>query len=112
MRQVLLNLTLNAEQAMPQGGQIVFQTYRKGESVCLDLIDTGVGIPDAARAKLFEVFFSTKPAGSGLGLSTVRKIVIAHGGTVTCESEVGKGTRFAVSLPAASAPAKSESEHA
>lgn len=101
MRQVLMNLALNSQQAMPSGGQIVFQTYARDGRVCLEIIDTGKGIPPAARERLFQVFFSTKPAGSGLGLPTVRKIVEAHGGTVACDSEVGKGTRFVVSLPAA-----------
>ncbi|MCA9055112.1 MAG: two-component sensor histidine kinase [Planctomycetaceae bacterium] len=101
IRQVLTNLTLNAEQAMPDGGQIEFQTFSSNGQVCLALIDTGKGISEAARAKLFDVFFSTKPGGSGLGLPTARKIVEAHGGTITCESEPGKGTRFVVTLPAA-----------
>lgn len=99
IRQVLMNLTLNSQQAMPQGGQLVFQTYAKDDRVCLEIIDTGQGISETARSKLFQVFFSTKPAGSGLGLPTVRKIVTAHGGTVTCDSEVGKGTRFVLSFP-------------
>lgn len=99
MRQVLMNLVLNAQQAMPEGGQVEFQTYLRDGRACLEIIDTGPGIPPAAREKLFDVFFSTKPAGSGLGLPTVRKIVESHGGTVHCDSEVGKGTRFVISLP-------------
>lgn len=102
MRQVLLNLVLNAQQALPKGGQIELQTYAAGDQVCLAIIDNGCGIPEAARPHLFEVFFSTKPAGSGLGLPTARKIVEAHGGTIRCDSEVGKGTRFTISLPGAS----------
>lgn len=103
MRQVLHNLALNAQQAMPRGGQIEFQTYARDDAVVLEIIDTGTGISDAAREKLFEAFFSTKPAGSGLGLPTVRRIVEAHGGSITCESAVGKGTRFVVTLPSRSA---------
>ncbi|MFV0445752.1 MAG: sensor histidine kinase [Planctomycetaceae bacterium] len=109
MRQVIMNLVLNAQQAMPQGGQIVFQTFLRAGRVCLEIIDTGKGIPTAAREKLFQVFFSTKPAGSGLGLPTVRKIVEAHGGTVTCDSEVGKGTRFVIALPVATADSTARS---
>ena len=101
LRQVLLNLALNAQQAMPEGGLLEWQTYEKGSCVCLDVIDTGCGISEAARAKLFQVFFSTKPGGNGLGLPTARKIVQAHGGTIRCESEPGRGTRFTISLPAA-----------
>ena len=101
LRQVLTNLVLNAQQAMPKGGQIEFQTYADTGRVCLAIIDTGTGISEAARAKLFDVFFSTKPGGSGLGLPTARKIVEAHGGRIACDSEPGKGTRFVVSLPVA-----------
>jgi signal transduction histidine kinase len=105
LRQVLLNLALNAQQAMPEGGLLEWQTYVKGGRVCLDVIDTGCGISEATRARLFQVFFSTKPGGNGLGLPTVRKIVEGHGGTIQCESEPGRGTRFTISLPAAPAAA-------
>ncbi|WP_264675625.1 ATP-binding protein, partial [Pseudomonas aeruginosa] len=59
----------------------------------------GQGMDEKTRSRLFEVFFSTKPNGNGLGLPTVRKIVDAHRGSITCESEIGKGTRFTISLP-------------
>lgn len=100
-RQVLLNLALNAQQAMPEGGLLELQTSARGDQVCLDVIDTGCGIAEAARQKLFQVFFSTKPGGSGLGLPTARKIIEAHGGTIVCDSAPGRGTRFTISLPAA-----------
>lgn len=99
MRQVLMNLALNALQAMPEGGQLELQTYASDGCVHLEIIDTGCGIPTAARDRVFQVFFSTKPLGSGLGLPTARKIVEAHGGQITCDSEVGRGTRFRISLP-------------
>lgn len=101
MRQVLQNLTQNAQQAMPQGGLLELQTFARDSMVWLEVIDTGHGMDERTRSKLFEVFFSTKPGGSGLGLSTVRKIVEAHGGTMTCESEPGRGTRFSIALPVA-----------
>lgn len=101
MRQVLQNLAQNAQQAMPSGGLLELQTFSRGEKVLLEFIDTGTGMDERTRAKLFQVFFSTKSNGSGLGLPTVRKIVEAHGGAITCESEVGKGTRFSISLPVA-----------
>jgi signal transduction histidine kinase len=100
-RQVLLNLALNAQQAMPSGGLIELQTWTRDGKVCLSIIDNGSGISEATRAKMFEVFFSTKPNGSGLGLPTVRRIVEAHHGEISCESEPGRGTRFTISLPAA-----------
>ena len=101
-RQVLLNLALNAQQAMPQGGLLELQTSMSGGQVRLDLIDNGCGMDERTMSKMFQVFFSTKQKGSGLGLPTVRKIVEAHGGQITCQSEVGKGTRFTILLPAAS----------
>ena len=69
----LLNLVLNAEQAMPQGGQIVIRTYGTADGVALDLIDTGCGMDEETRAKVFDAFFSTKRGGSGLGLPTTRR---------------------------------------
>lgn len=99
MRQVLLNLAQNALQAMPTGGLLELQTYARDGHAVLEIIDTGHGMDERTRSRLFEVFFSTKSNGSGLGLPTVRKIVEAHGGAISCESEVGKGTRFSISLP-------------
>jgi two-component system, NtrC family, sensor histidine kinase HydH len=100
-RQMLLNLALNAQQAMPDGGMMELQTRMDNGSVQLALIDNGVGMDESIRAKLFEVFFSTKVGGSGLGLPTVRKIVEAHQGRIACQSEPGRGTRFVISLPPA-----------
>lgn len=100
-RQVLLNLALNAQQAMPEGGLLELQTYARDGLVHLDFIDNGIGMDAKTLSKMFQVFFSTKPGGSGLGLSTVKKIVEAHGGTIAAESEPGKGTRFMISLPPA-----------
>lgn len=100
MRQVLQNLAQNALQAMPSGGLLELQTFARDGRVVLEIIDTGHGMDEKTRARLFQVFFSTRAGGSGLGLPTVRKIVEAHHGTITCESEAGKGTRFSISLPA------------
>lgn len=100
-RQVLLNLALNAQQAMPNGGLLELQTQYRQDQVCFDLIDNGVGMNERTMAKMFQVFFSTKRNGSGLGLPTVKKIVEAHGGQITCESAVGNGTRFTICLPRA-----------
>lgn len=101
MRQVLMNLAQNAQQAMPQGGLLELQTFTRNGTVRLEFIDTGEGMDESTRARLFDVFFSTKADGSGLGLPTVRKIVQAHRGSISCESEPGKGTRFSISLPVA-----------
>jgi signal transduction histidine kinase len=95
----LLNLIINAEQAMPDGGQLVVRTYLTPDSVALDLIDTGCGMDERTRSQIFDAFFSTKRGGSGLGLPTVRRVVEAHGGAINLQSEVGLGTRFTIQLP-------------
>ena len=95
----LLNLILNAQQAMPDGGQLVVRTRELPGAVILDLIDTGCGIEPEVQEKMFEAFYSTKPAGSGLGLPTSKRILEAHGGRINVESEVGRGTKFSIALP-------------
>lgn len=95
----LLNLVLNAEQAMPDGGQLMVRTSASGDQVALDLIDTGCGIDEATKQHIFEAFYSTKPGGSGLGLPTARKIVEAHGGQIAVQSDLEHGTKFTIKLP-------------
>ena len=89
---------LNAEQAMPQGGELTVQACGEDGGVRLDLIDTGKGMPPEA-AKVFRPFFTTKPGGTGLGLPTTKRIVEAHGGTIDVQSEAGRGTKFTIRLP-------------
>ena len=95
----LLNLVLNAEQAMPDGGQMVVRTYGTADGVAMDLIDTGCGMDDQTQAKVFDAFFSMKRGGSGLGLPTARKIIEGHGGQITLQSEPGRGTQVTIRLP-------------
>ena len=95
----LLNLVLNAQQAMPQGGQLVIRTTPSHNGVLLDLIDTGCGMDEKTRSQIFNAFFSTKRGGSGLGLPTARKIIEAHGGEIDVQSELGRGTQFTIRLP-------------
>jgi signal transduction histidine kinase len=95
----LINLVLNALQAMPQGGQLVVRTKTTATGVALELIDTGCGMDAKTAGQIFEAFFSTKPGGSGLGLPTTRKIIEAHGGRIAVESEPGRGTKFTIELP-------------
>ncbi|MGA2618380.1 MAG: ATP-binding protein [Thermoguttaceae bacterium] len=95
----LLNLVLNAQQAMPGGGQLLVRTFGAGQGVGLELIDTGGGMDEETRAHAFDAFFSTKQGGSGLGLPTARKIIEAHGGSVRVQSEPGRGTQFTILLP-------------
>jgi two-component system sensor histidine kinase HydH len=99
LKQALLNLMLNAEQAMPDGGELTIQAMREPGHVVLSLIDTGEGMMPDLLDKVFRPFFSTKPGGSGLGLPTTRKIILAHGGTIDVQSEAGHGTKFTIRLP-------------
>jgi signal transduction histidine kinase len=98
-RQALLNLIINAKQAMPDGGQLVVRTSAQGDTAALHLIDTGCGMDEQIASRMFEAFFSTKPGGSGLGLPTTQKIIDGHGGRISVQSEVGQGTQFKIELP-------------
>ena len=98
-RQALLNLFINARQAMPDGGELLLRTRSEGGWNVLEVTDTGVGIRPEVRDRVFDAFYSTRPGGSGLGLPTTRKIIEAHGGSIRVESEPGKGSQFTVGLP-------------
>jgi signal transduction histidine kinase len=101
-KQALLNLMLNAEQAMPRGGELTVQAGRDDNArVCLTLIDTGKGISTESLPRIFEPFFSTKQGGTGLGLPTTKRILEAHGGSITVQSEVDRGTQFTLYLQVA-----------
>jgi signal transduction histidine kinase len=99
-RQALLNLLINARQAMPDGGELMLRTRSDGPWNVLEVTDTGVGMTEEVRSRVFDPFFSTRPGGSGLGLPTARKIVEAHGGSIRVQSEPGKGSQFIIRLPA------------
>ncbi len=99
LRQVLLNLCANAQDAMPHGGTLVVSVVKEEDSAVLLVRDSGVGIPPDVQARLFEPFFSTKPRGSGLGLALVRRVISGAGGKIFCQSEPGKGTTFRIVLP-------------
>ena len=104
LKQAILNVILNAQQAMSDGGELILRTSRQADTVHVEIIDTGPGIPTSAQDKLFDVFFSTKKEGSGLGLAMARRIVERHGGAVRFHSEPGKGTDFILSIPACEEP--------
>lgn len=99
--QVLLNLVVNATEAMPEGGTLTIRTRSTGAAVVASFTDTGVGIPPENLEKIFQPLFTTKTKGIGLGLAVSRRLIEANGGTLTVESHVGKGSTFTVSIPIA-----------
>jgi signal transduction histidine kinase len=99
-KQAVLNLMLNAEHAMAEGGELIITSRQEGPWIVLDVIDTGSGMTEDIRTHIFDPFYSTRPGGSGLGLPTTRKIIEAHGGFIDVQSVPGKGSQFAVHLPA------------
>jgi signal transduction histidine kinase len=98
LARVLLNLCANAFDAMPNGGELTLRAYKADERVCLEIEDTGVGIPE--NFDPFRPFNTTKEKGWGLGLAVVSQIVQALNGTLSYESQPGKGTTFRIRLPA------------
>jgi signal transduction histidine kinase len=103
LRQILMNLVLNAQQAMGEGGAIIIRIGREDPFGTIDVRDTGPGIPEEMRARLFKPFQTSKRDGHGIGLALVKRFVDNFGGSVTVESEMGKGTTFHLRLPLADA---------
>ena len=99
LRRIIGNLVNNAIQAMPEGGKLTIHAQSKKRDVVITVKDTGHGIPEAAKANLFTPLFTTKSKGQGFGLAVVKRMTEAMGGTVTFESEVGKGAEFIIRLP-------------
>ncbi|MCA8950458.1 MAG: two-component sensor histidine kinase [Planctomycetes bacterium] len=99
LRAAVVNLLRNARDATPAGGQIMVSTTPDDGHVLVRVTDTGAGIAPELHERVFEPYVSTKKSGTGLGLATVRRVVAEHGGTLTMESEVGKGTQFTMRLP-------------
>src|SRR6266571_2794298 len=101
LKQAVLNLVLNAAEAMPSGGQLRLVLSRRGEMAEITVDDTGKGIPLENRQKIFQLFFTTRPGGSGIGLASTFRIVQLHNGSIDFTSEVGRGTTFRIELPLA-----------
>ena len=99
LKQAMLNLCLNSQQAMPKGGELILVTRKLDDRVQLEVTDTGKGISAQDLQRVFEPFFTTRKGGTGLGLSTCRRIVEAQGGTIRVTSSPGVGTRFILTFP-------------
>jgi len=100
-KQAILNLILNAQQAMPKGGDMIIRTHMAKGLALLDISDTGVGIPKENLERIFEAYFTTKRGGTGLGLPTTRRIIEEHQGHIAVTSEPTRGTNFRIELPLA-----------
>jgi signal transduction histidine kinase len=98
IKQVLLNLAINALQVMPEGGRLALRTARQGERVIVEVEDEGGGVDPAISARIFDPFFTTKEKGVGLGLSIAYKIAAQHGGSLTVRNE-NRGAVFQLKLP-------------
>jgi len=100
LKQVLINIIQNAIYSIKNGGLITIRTFRREDNfAAVEIEDTGIGIPDDVLQDMFNPFFTTKPNGSGLGLSITQRIIHAHGGKIDVKSQVGKGTTFSFVLP-------------
>ncbi len=106
LKRVFINLVTNAVQAMPHGGRLLISTQhlsrktsRPYDKILVHIIDNGEGIPDNVKSKIFRPLFTTKSKGQGFGLAVCKRVIEAHGGTITFSSEVGKGSKFTVELP-------------
>jgi signal transduction histidine kinase len=101
MRQVLLNLFINAQQAMHDGGELIIRTSANKGFAAVEVTDTGPGIEPEKLDNIFQAYYTSKSSGSGLGLSIARKIIAAHNGSINVNSQLGKGTSFTITLPEA-----------
>lgn len=99
LKQVILNLFINAQQAMLSGGELIIRTNRQKKEAVIQISDTGSGISAERLPKIFDIYYSSRPEGSGLGLPTAKKIIVAHNGSITVDSEPGRGTSFTIRLP-------------
>ena len=107
LKQALLNIIINARQAMDSGGELMIRTLQSRAGIVIEVTDTGKGMSPERKAKIFDAYFSTRKDGTGLGLTMTRDIVAAHGGEVFVESDEGKGSRFTLGIPIRQEPEKS-----
>jgi two-component system NtrC family sensor kinase len=100
LQRVFANLIINAIQSMPHGGTLTVETDERDGTAFARVRDTGIGISPEQQKRIFLPYYTTKPEGTGLGLSTAQRILLAQGGNISFTSEPGNGTTFVVSLPA------------
>ena len=100
IKQAVLNLMINALQAMPSGGELILSASKVDGEARIDVVDTGAGIAPETAQNIFKAYYSTKRGGTGLGLAISQRIAHEHGGSITVESQLGKGSDFALHLPA------------
>lgn len=99
VKQVILNLFINAQQAITEPGEIIVKTDTKGRAGTIEITDTGSGMSSEKIERIFEAYYTSRPGGSGLGLPTARKIIEAQNGSITVNSQPGRGTSFTITLP-------------
>lgn len=101
LHQALVNLVVNAIQAMPDGGRLLLQTHRENDNIIINVEDNGIGMTDDLKSKIFIPFFTTKDIneGTGLGLAVVHGIIMSHKGQIRVESELGRGSKFELKIP-------------
>ena len=99
IKQVILNLFVNAQQAMDQGGDLIIRTFRQKDWVVLQISDTGCGMTPDVQDRIFEPYYSGRRKGTGLGLAIAKKIIDSHCGSIKVDSEPGKGTGFTIRFP-------------
>ena len=99
INRIMYNLVNNAVQAMPKGGKLTINAYKEAKDTVISVKDTGVGIPESVKSKLFTPMFTTKSKGQGFGLAVIKRMTESLGGTVSFESQEGKGTTFTIRLP-------------
>jgi signal transduction histidine kinase len=98
-KQALINLLRNSQEAMPQGGELMIKAAKSNKALRIDITDTGEGIAPETLEHIFDAYYSSKKTGTGLGLATTKRIIEDHGGTISIQSQPGKGTNVTISLP-------------
>jgi signal transduction histidine kinase len=99
IKQAILNIVLNGAQAMPQGGELHVTLREEGRMAAIEISDSGTGIPPDIRAKIFDLYFTTKRDGSGIGLAMTYRIIQLHNGSIDVQSEQNIGSTFTLKLP-------------